>query len=204
MFRLPSITQMTWPWFEDKDFEACRHRFLWYGSRGMIHKGLDLALEAFAQLPDCHLTVVGPVENEPEFVAAYRRELFHTPNIKCVGWLDKSDDEFRKILEQSIAHVFLSCSEAGAAAVIETMAAGVIPMVTYESSVDVEDYGVLIKDTSIEGIIQDIRAITEMPGNELRCKARTAWEEATTKHRPEDFERAYRATIEAILARHAR
>lgn len=204
MFRLPSITQMTWPWFEDKDFEACRHRFLWYGSRGMIHKGLDLALEAFAQLPDCQLTVVGPVENEPEFVAAYRRELFHTPNIKCVGWLDKSDDEFRKILEQSIAHVFLSCSEAGAAAVIETMAAGVIPMVTYESSVDVEDYGVLIKDTSIEGIIQDIRAITEMPGNELRCKARTAWEEATTKHRPEDFERAYRATIEAILARHAR
>lgn len=204
MFRLPSITQTTWPWFEDKDFEACRRRFLWYGSRGMIHKGLDLVLEAFAQLPDCHLTVVGPVENEPEFATAYRRELFHTANIRYVGWLDKSGDEFHKILEQSIAHVFLSCSEAGAAAVIETMAAGLIPMVTYEASVDVEDYGVLVKDTSIEHIVQEIRAIAQMPGNELRRRSRNAWETAAAKHRPEHFEHAYRAAIETILARHGR
>ena len=204
IFRLPSITQTTWPWFENKDFEACRHRFLWYGSRGMIHKGLDLVLEAFTQLPDCHLTVVGPVLNEPEFATAYHNELFHTPNIRCVGWLDNSSDQFRNILEQSIAHVFCSCSEAGAAAVIETMAAGVIPVVTYEASVDVEDYGVLIKDVSIETIIQGIRSIAGMSGDELRRRSRNAWETATAKHRPEQFERAYRTTIETILARHGK
>ena len=204
IFRLPSITQTTWPWFENKDLEACRHRFLWYGSRGMIHKGLDLVLEAFTQLPDCHLTVVGPVLNEPEFATAYRDELFHTPNIRCVGWLDNSSDQFRNILEHSIAHVFCSCSEAGAAAVIETMAAGVIPVVTYEASVDVEDYGVLIKDVSIETIIQRIRSIAEMSGDELRRRSRNAWETATAKHRPEQFERAYRTTIETILARHGK
>jgi glycosyltransferase involved in cell wall biosynthesis len=204
IFRLPSITQTTWPWFENKDLEACRHRFLWYGSRGMIHKGLDLVLEAFTQLPDCHLTVVGPVLNEPEFATAYHNELFHTPNIRCVGWLDNSSDQFRNILEQSIAHVFCSCSEAGAAAVIETMAAGVIPVVTYEASVDVEDYGVLIKDVSIETIIQGIRSIAGMSGDELRRRSRNAWETATAKHRPEQFERAYRTTIETILARHGK
>ena len=204
MFRLPSITQMTWPWFEAKDFEACRHRFLWYGSRGMIHKGLDLVLEAFAQMPECHLTVVGPVLNEPEFVNAYRDELFHTPNITCVGWLDKSSDQFRSILEQSIAHVFLSCSEAGAAAVIETMAAGVIPVVTYETSVDVEGFGLLLADASIETILREIRTIAEMPGDALRRRARNAWETATAKHRPEHFEQAYRTTIKTILAKHGK
>lgn len=204
MFRLPSITQTTWPWFENKDFEACRHRFVWYGSRGMVHKGLDLVLEAFAQLPECHLTIVGPVLNEPEFVHAYRDELFHTPNITCVGWLDKSGDQFQNILEQSIAHVFLSCSEAGAAAVIETMAAGVIPLVTAEASVDVEDFGVLLEDASIEAITRDVRKIAGMSGDELRRMSRKAWEEAHLNHTKEQFERSYRATVETILAKHGK
>lgn len=204
MFRLPSITQTTWPWFENKDFEACRQRFLWYGSRGMIHKGLDLVLEAFAQMPECHLTVVGPVLNEPEFVTAYRRELFCTANIRYVGWLDNSSDQFRTILEQSIAHVFLSCSEAGAAAVIETMAAGVIPVVTYETSVDVEDFGVLLADASIETILREIRTIAGMSGDELRRRSRKAWETTGTNHTPEQFERAYRTTIKTILAKHGK
>jgi hypothetical protein len=47
----------------------------------MVHKGLDLVLEAFARMPECQLTIVGPVRNEPEFVNVYRKELFHTPNI---------------------------------------------------------------------------------------------------------------------------
>ena len=77
-------------------------------------------------------------------------------------------------------------------------------MVTYEASVDVEDYGVLVKDTSIEHIMQEIRAIAQMPGNELRRRSRNAWETAAAKHRPEHFEHAYRTTIETILARHGK
>ena len=87
---------------------------------------------------------------------------------------------------------------------IETMAAGVIPVVTYEASVDVEDYGVLIKDVSIETIIQGIRSIAGMSGDELRRRSRNAGETATAKHTPEQFERAYRTTIETILARHGK
>jgi glycosyltransferase involved in cell wall biosynthesis len=157
----------------------------------MVHKGLDLVLEAFVQLPDCHLTVVGPVLNEPEFAAAYRRELFHTPNIRCVGWLDNSGDRVStRSWNNPSRTCFCSCSEAGAAAVIETMAAGLIPMVTYEASVDVEDYGVLVKDVVDRNTsCREIRAIAQMPGDELRRRSRNAWETAAAKHRPEHFER---------------
>lgn len=204
IFHLPSITHTLWPWVTEKDYEAVRNRFLWFGSRGMVHKGLDLVLEAFAKLPDCHLTVVGPVLNEPEFADLYRKELFHTSNIHYVGWLDTSSDEFRAITERCIAHVFPSCSEAGAAAVIETMAAGLIPVVTYESSVDVDDFGVLLEDDSVDAIVRAVRAIMEMSGQELHRRARQVWETARSKHTPEQFERSYRATIETILAKHAK
>jgi glycosyltransferase involved in cell wall biosynthesis len=170
----------------------------------MVHKGLDLVLEAFVRMPECQLTIVGPVRNEPEFVNVYRKELFHTPNIKCVGWLDKSSEEFRMVLEQSLAHVFPSCSEAGAAAVVETMAAGVIPVVTYEASIDVENFGFLLEDASIETIMRQVREIAAMSADDLRRRAKKAWEAAHNNNTPEKFARSYRATIEMILAKHGR
>lgn len=204
MFRLPMVVQQMWPWPEQKNFDVARHRFLWFGSRGMVHKGLDLVLEAFMKLPDCQLTIVGPVQDEPEFVDVYRKALFHTPNIRCVGWLDKSSEEFRMVLEQSIAHIFPSCSEAGAAVVLETMAAGVIPVVSYESSIDVEDFGFLLEDSSIETIIRQVREITGRSAAELRRRAKRAWEAAHNNHTPEKFERSYRETMEMILAKHGK
>lgn len=204
IYRLPMVVQKMWPWPETKDFEASRHRFLWFGSRGMIHKGLDLVLEAFVQMPGCQLTIVGPVLDEPEFVNVYRKELFHTANIKCLGWLDKFSDEFRIVLEQSVAHVFPSCSEAGAAAVLETMAAGVIPVVTYEASIDVENFGVLLEDASIETMMRQVREVAAMSGEELCRRAKKAWEAAHSNNTPEKFERSFRATVEMILAKHGK
>lgn len=108
------------------------------------------------------------------------------------------------VLEQSIAHVFPSCSEAGAAVVLETMAAGVIPVVSYESSIDVENFGFLLGDVSIETIMRQAREIVGMSVDELRRRAKKAWEAAHNNHTPEKFEQAYRATVEMILAKHGR
>jgi glycosyltransferase involved in cell wall biosynthesis len=204
IFRLPMVVQKMWPWPDEKNFEVSRRRFLWFGSRGMVHKGLDVVLEAFVQLPEYQLTVIGPVLDEPEFVEIYRKALFHTPNIKCVGWLDKFSDEFGAVLSQSVAHIFPSCSEAGAASVLETMAAGVIPLVTYEASIDVENFGVLLEDASSETIVHHVRAIASMSEGELRRRAQKAWEYAHKNNTPEQFERSYRATVEMLLAKHGK
>jgi len=52
---------------------ACRRSFLWFGSGGLVHKGLDLVLEAFAQMPDFYLTVCGPVNEEKDSNGCIRR-----------------------------------------------------------------------------------------------------------------------------------
>lgn len=204
IFRLPIPAQRMWPWPYDKDFDVCRRRFLWFGSRGMIHKGLDLVLEAFLEMPEVHLTIVGPVQDEPEFVDLYRNELFHTTNISLVGWLDNTGPEFKALLDQSVAHVFPSCSEAGAACVLESMAGGVIPLVTYEASVDVEDFGELLSGASVEQIKEGVRAIASMPTEELQHRAKRAWEYVHVNNTPENFTKVYRATVEMILAKHGK
>lgn len=87
---------------------------------------------------------------------------------------------------------------------VETMAAGVIPVVSYEASIDIENFGFLLADPSIETIMRQAREIAEMPVDELRRRAKKAWEAAHTNHTPERFERSYRATVEMILAKHGR
>ncbi len=74
-YRVPVISPIVCPWPEKKDFEACRKRFLWFGSGGLIHKGLDLVLDAFAGMPECHLTICGPVKHEKDFERAFYKEL---------------------------------------------------------------------------------------------------------------------------------
>ena len=81
VYRIPLSSAAEFPWDEAKDFDRVRRRFLWLGSGGMVHKGLDLVLEAFAGMPELELVVCGPVDGESDFQKLYHRELYETPNI---------------------------------------------------------------------------------------------------------------------------
>ena len=52
VFQVPNPAAVAYPFPEAKDFAAARRRFLWIGSQGFVHKGLDLVLEAFARMPE--------------------------------------------------------------------------------------------------------------------------------------------------------
>lgn len=201
LYRLPSSWPTTYPWQETKDFEACRNRFFWFGGGGMVHKGLDLVLEVFASLPDCHLTICGPVEEEQDFVEAYHRELYETNNIDLVGWVDVSSPKFLQIARECVALIRPSCSEGGGAAVVGGMHAGLIPIVSYESSVDVSsDCGIVLKKSSIEEIRDSVRSVVSLPANRLREMARNTWERARTEHSPERFVEEYKKVISRLMA----
>jgi len=93
IFKLPSPCGVTLDWLE-RDWTQCRKRFLWFSSSSLVHKGLDLALEAFRQMPECHLTICAPVEREKEFVRVYQRELYEASNIHTIGWVDIESRNF--------------------------------------------------------------------------------------------------------------
>jgi glycosyltransferase involved in cell wall biosynthesis len=200
LYRLPISTTDLYPWPEEKDFEACRKHFLWFGSGGLVHKGLDLVLEAFSQMPEYHLTVCGPVEREKDFEKAFSKELYHTSNIQTVGWVDVSSPKFVEIANSCIGLVYPSCSEGQCGGVVTCLHASLIPVVSYESGVDVDDFGVILKESSIEEIKSSVRMVSSLPLRELKEKARKAWEFARGHHTRDKFAEQYHKVIAEIVA----
>lgn len=195
IIRIPLSTTHVYPSPATKDFDRAKNNFVWFGGSGMIHKGLDIVLEAFAQMPEYRLTVCGKVSNEKDFEDTYKKELYQTPNIKVTGLIDPGGPEFQKICNDSIALIYPSSSEGQSGAVITTMHAGLIPIVSYQSGVDVEDFGEILKENSIQGIIRSVREISRLPVKELQSKAIGTWKYARAHHTRENFTKHYRNFI---------
>ncbi|BAZ03705.1 glycosyltransferase [Calothrix sp. NIES-3974] len=195
-------TPVTYPWNESKDFDKCRKNFLFFSSGGMVHKGLDLALEAFVEMPDFHLTICGPVDKEDDFVKAYYRELYETENIHTVGWVDVSSDKFQEIADNCIGLVYPSCSEGQSGAVISCLHQGLIPILSYKSGVTVDNFGLILPNCSIPAIKQAVNRISQVSTADLKWMSRQAWEYARANHTQERFAQVYKETIEKIQQNH--
>jgi glycosyltransferase involved in cell wall biosynthesis len=203
MFRIPASTVAVYAWPEKKDFEACRRSFLWFGGGGMVHKGLDLVLEAFSELPEYHLTVCGPLDYEKAFVNAYYKELYKTPNIRSIGWVDVNSVDFVEITNNCIGLVHPSCSEGQSGSVVNCLHAGLIPIISRESGIDInDDFGIVLRDCSIDEIKQVVKNVSSLSSKELKTMARQAWEFAGANHTKERFSEEYRGAIEKILDLH--
>ena len=201
IYPLPVVPTALYPWPEEKDFERCRRSFLWLGSDGFVHKGLDLVLEVFAARPNLQLTVCGPIQREPMFERAYFRELYQTSNIRTVGWVNMGSREFVDIANSCVALVYPSCAEGQSGAVVSCLHAGLLPIVSAQSGVDVrEDFGLLLRECSLAEIGAAVEQVAELPAACLRETARRAWEFARARHTWERYGAEYRRALGEILS----
>jgi glycosyltransferase involved in cell wall biosynthesis len=199
MFRLPVPNMRTYPLNPNKNFDTCRNHFLWLGSIGFVHKGLDLALEAFAQTPNLELTVCGRLDWEKDFTRIYHTELYETSNIHPMGWVDVAGSQFIDLADRCIAVVFPSCSESESCSVLTCMQAGLIPVVTREAGIDVQDFGILLNDASVSEIQDAVDRLAKLPASHLQKMSRKAWEYTRENHSAEQYTRDYQAMIASIL-----
>jgi len=200
LFPLVVPTAFNIPWDADKNFHECCNRFLWFGSGGLVHKGLDLTLEAFAGMPEMHLTVCGPIEVEKEFEHTYYKELHQTTNIRTVGWVDVGGADFRQIARNTVGIIYPSCAEGQAGAVVTCLSAGFIPIISRESGVPVDDFGLLLNGCTVEDIQSAARYVAALPAEELAVRAHRAWEYAATHHSHDAYREAYDKIVQKIIA----
>ena len=195
--RISSPEVYDWP--ENKDFGRVRRSFLWFGSGGLVHKGLDRVLAVFSELPDYHLTVCGPIAEEFRFNKAFQKELYETPNIKTVGWVDVASKDFTDIAAQHVGTVYVSASEGGGGSTLTCMHAGLIPIVTEATSVDIGDFGLLCPNAELETVRATVKEVAAMDENELRRRARGAWKFARENHTRDAFASDYAAFVDGIV-----
>jgi glycosyltransferase involved in cell wall biosynthesis len=188
------------PFPENKDWGRCRRSFVWLGSFGMVHKGLDLVLEAFSARPDLHLTVCGRPEKEEDFWREYSRELKTLPNISLEGWVDIGSPRFQEILHAHGAVIYPSCSEGGGGSVIHCMQGGLVPVVTTGSSIDLMDFGFRISGDTVGQVGAAVAAFADTAPEDLESRSREAWAHVRRTHTLDAFRHNYAAFVQTQAA----
>ena len=200
LYQIPLSTTKTFPVLPEKDYDRCRYNYMWLGSSGMVHKGLDLVLEAFNSMPGYHLYVCGQVDRESDFNQEYQNELYHTPNIHTIGWIDVSSQEFLTIIKTCVGLIYPSCSEGGGGSVVQSLHAGLIPIISYQSGVTVDGFGITLKQCTIDEIREAISSLSSLPAERLQEMAKRSWEFANTYHTRENFSKEYEKFVDGLMS----
>ena len=143
--------------------------FLWFGSSGVIHKGLDLVLDAFKELnnEDIHLHICGNIFYENGFYEYYQ-PILNSKYVTYHGHVAIDSDNYDAIMEICGFVIFPSVSEGNSPSVITCMAnGGLIPIVTKSADIDISNYGIEIKALSVDAVSDAIKESQSLPLNEL-------------------------------------
>lgn len=175
-------------------------KFLFFASNGQVHKGLDLLLEVFGQdgFP-YELYICSGFREEPAFCKLYNRELFHTRNIRAIGFVDIMGNEFREIAQMCSFSVLPSCSEGIAGSVLTTMSAGLIPIVSKECGFE-DDEVIHLRDCEMDTIEQAIRHYGECDIDWVQAESARVQAIVQERYSEEAFIRSVRHGLESVLA----
>lgn len=143
--------------------EESRNNILWFGSKGLIHKGLDIVVDAVAQMPEKKLNCYGIDKEEKSF---FNKLKAHN-SVDC-GNINVLGDEFiTEVINRHNICVFPSCSEGMSTSIATCMAHGIIPIITRESGFNDAPCIVTLKDYSVNTIQKTIEYIQSLPTDEL-------------------------------------
>jgi len=110
---------------------------------------LDLCLEYFVTNKNLTLHICGPMEDD--FLGTFKTYL-KKENIIYHGFVDVQSKKFIDIVSQCSFSILPTCSEGQSTALLTTMGAGLIPIATKYSGVDIKKYGILIDELDLEAL----------------------------------------------------
>jgi glycosyltransferase involved in cell wall biosynthesis len=174
-----------------------QRNFLFYSGGGNIHKGLDLILEAFAgSVLDLYICS----SLDSEFESYYKKLLYEAPNIHYCGLVDPRSPQFYEIMKKCTFSLLASCSEGNPGSVVECMQRGLIPLVTEESHLDVDGFGLTIEEGSVAGIKKIITKASRLDYEQLIMMSSISKKAAETNHSIKNFETSLAENINKIMA----
>ncbi len=172
---------------KSRDLSKARYNFLWFGSSGLIHKGLDLLLDFFSKTPELTLHICGPIKGEPEFEKVYFKELYQTKNIITHGFIDINSKKFKEILESCSFIIFPSCSEGGGPSVLTAIGNGaLIPVITKETTIST-GYEIWIDDFTTEAVGKAVAKCLSLKDDEILDMQRKNLEYVLKYHSQENY-----------------
>ena len=151
-----------------REIKETRKNFLWFGSLGLVHKGLDLCLEYFTRHTEYKLHICGPIEED--FFSTMEAFL-SKPNIIFHGFVDVNTHKFIEIVSECLFAILPSCSEGQSTAILTAMSSGLIPVATRYTGLDIDRLGYLIEQLNIDSMAFTIRTISSQKDDYLKLQS---------------------------------
>lgn len=134
-----------------RDVSKTRKNYVWFGSYGAVHKGLDILIDVFNQLPEYKLFICGLQPKEKRLFDINKK------NIHNLGFIYVNTPEFIQLINTCSYVILPSCSEGMATSVLTCMNHGLLPIVTRECGIDLQEWGIYLEDYRVDYIKEMIK-----------------------------------------------
>lgn len=183
-----------------KDFTKIGCNFCWFAGSGAVHKGLDLILDSLDQLADnFHLDICGAIETELDFLELYKNQLYSDSRVNYHGLVDVNSTKMQEIINANAFVILPSCSEGTASSVLTCMSVGMIPIVTVQTGIDIEDFGLLIESDTLDSIIEAISIATSLSEDELKLRSKKASDFVKSKHSYDTYAKILTESLHKVI-----
>lgn len=174
------------------------HTFLFFASHTQVLKGLDLLLEVFSKHKNLNLIICSNFKPETEFCRVYEKELFQSPNIVSLGFIDIASELFKKITQVASFVVLPSCTEGMAGSVLTAMSAGLIPIISRWCGF-AEDEAIYFEDCSIDCISQTLTRYSRQSEEWIAAQSVQASHIVQARYSPADYSNSIRLAMQGLL-----
>jgi len=172
--------------------------FLFMAGPGNLHKGLDIILDAWANLPkNLHLHIITYLDDD--FVDYYRKQLYSTSNIHTHGYVMQRSEQYYQVINDCQFSMLLSCSEGSPGSVIESMHQGLIPIISKQSHVDIGSHGYVLKENTVEEVEGLVQKLSKLKQNEIVQSQLELRNWAQHQFRVQNYEKQFATIIEEIM-----
>jgi glycosyltransferase involved in cell wall biosynthesis len=181
--------------FSLRDTLKTRKNYVWFGSYGAIHKGLDILIDVFNELPEYTLYICGLKPKE--------RRLFdiNKKNIHDLGFICVNTSDFIQLMNNCSYVVLPSCSEGMATSVLTCMNHGLIPIITRECGIDLQEWGTYLEDYRVDYIKKIIISYSNYDQIILERYHKEVYEYSQSKFVISRYSRDFRLILMNILSK---
>jgi hypothetical protein len=183
-----------------KNYSKAKKHFLWFGSSGLLYKGLGLCIDIFSQREDIVLHICGGSKNENKFWDYYQPIVNDSQNIINHGFVDIESDEFKQIMNTCAFALFPSVSEGSSPSLLNVMAnGGLIPIATKGCSLDIDELGFIIDVVNQENVELAIDEALKLTDLELMEKSKVTKTTIRNIYTLDKYKKNLKILIEIIL-----
>lgn len=179
---------------------ANRNRFVWFGSNGCIHKGLDILVDVFASLPEYELSIYGLPQDELPII---KKQM--TANIKYFGSVDVYSQRFiDEVVNRNCFAILPSCSEGMNTGIATCMRHGLIPIVSKETGFEPKECIIELEDYHVDYLREKLLSLKKLKDDELIILSKQSYEYGNQNFSLESFTGRFREIMDDIEANYSK